>query len=138
MTRVDLPRLENFIAHLPKRPRHVLEFRAEGWYRDEVCALLDRHGVAFCEHDHLARRPPFFTGGFRYLRFHGRTGRYEGRYGRRALAPHAESLVEWTEGGRHAFVYFNNDLQGHALRDALDLSALVSQQDKAEPAARLA
>ena len=45
--------------------------------------MLDRHGAAFCEHDRrsTARPPPRLTGGFRYVRFHGTTGKYKGRYG---------------------------------------------------------
>ena len=58
----------------------------------------------------------------RYLRFHGATGKYRGRYGKRALRPVARDLLRWS---RDAYVYFNNDTFGHALMDALDLSALL-------------
>lgn len=78
MKRVDLDRLDAFLAALPKRVRHVFEFRDEAWYLAEVCDVLDAHGAAFCEHDIVAKRPPRPTGGFRYLRFHGRSARYAG------------------------------------------------------------
>ncbi|HUJ27692.1 MAG TPA: DUF72 domain-containing protein, partial [Myxococcales bacterium] len=61
--------------------------------------------------------------GFRYLRFHGATGRYDGRYGARALRPAARSLTAF---GGDAYVYFNNDRFGHALRDAMDLASLLA------------
>ncbi len=64
------------------------------------------------------------TGGFRYLRFHGHGAKYSGRYGRRALRPVAADL---RERGFPAYVYFNNDLQGHALLDALELKALLAE-----------
>src|SRR5437764_1492749 len=80
------------------------------------------HGAAFCEHDLVAVKPPRITGGFRYLRFHGATGKYRGRYGKRALRPFARDLLRWHGD---AYVYFNNDTFGHAIRDALDLGDLL-------------
>src|SRR4051812_47684470 len=70
-------------------------------------------------------RPARLTGGFRYLRFHGATGKYHGRYGRDALRPFASDLRRWTSDGRDAWVFFNNDLGGHALEDARDLEGLL-------------
>jgi uncharacterized protein YecE (DUF72 family) len=123
----DLERLDRFLSRVPEG-RHAVEFRDEGWYTDETCAVLERHGAAFCEHDHVKRAPPFLTGGFRYLRFHGTTGRYSGRYGAEALRPVAADLLAWARRGRDAFVYFNNDLGGHAVHDALALLALVGEE----------
>lgn len=123
----DPERLETFLSRLPAG-RYAVEFRHPGWYSRETCAVLERHQAAFCEHDRLELRPPRPTGGFRYLRFHGTTGRYGGRYGPAALHPHAEDLLAWTRAGRDAWVYFNNDLGGAAVRDALDLLALAGQE----------
>lgn len=120
----DLPRLDAFLARLPAG-RHAVEFRDPAWYTAETCDVLDRHGAAFCEHDQLRRAPPRLTGGFRYVRFHGTTGRYSGRYGGEALRPFAESYLATAARGGEVFVYFNNDVGGHAVRDALDLLALV-------------
>src|SRR5512139_1315641 len=123
----ELPRLDRFLGRLPAG-RHVVEFRNEGWYSEETCEVLERHGVAFCEHDNIRRPPPRLTGAFRYVRFHGTTGRYSGRYGVEALRPFAAELLAWTARGGGAFVYFNNDLGGHAVLDALALLALVGEE----------
>jgi uncharacterized protein YecE (DUF72 family) len=123
----DLPRLDRFLSQLPPG-LHAVEFRDPGWYTDETCDLLDRRGAAFCEHDQLEREPPRPTGRFRYVRFHGTTGRYSGRYGAEALRPFAESYLDSAARGADVFVYFNNDLGGHAVRDALDLLALVGEE----------
>ncbi len=125
MAHVDPGRLERFLLALPGGVRHAVEFRHEAWYRDEVARLLDRHGVAFCEHDLVDARPPRATGGFRYLRFHGASAPYAGRYGRRALEPVARGLRAWSRSGRTAYVYFNNDTGGHAVRDARALRELL-------------
>ena len=122
----DLARLDRFLARLPAG-RHAVEFRDPAWYSEETCDVLDRHGAAFCEHDHLKQPPPRLTGRFRYVRFHGTTGRYSGRYGADALRPFAESYLASAARGVPVFVYFNNDLGGHAVRDALDLLALVGE-----------
>jgi uncharacterized protein YecE (DUF72 family) len=124
--RPDPERLDAFLRALPPDARHAFEFRDASWYTDETCAVLDAHGAAFCEHDLVPRPPPRITGGFRYLRFHGATGRYEGRYGRRALRPLARALTAWAPQG-DAFVYFNNDARGHAVRDALELLDLLRE-----------
>jgi uncharacterized protein YecE (DUF72 family) len=89
--------------------------------------VLDRHGAAFCEHDHVQAAPPRLTGGFRYVRFHGTTGRYSGRYGTEGLAPWARDLRRWVRDGE-AYVYFNNDLGGHAVWDALELKRLCGEE----------
>ncbi len=123
----DLERLDRFLSRLPPG-RHAVEFRDPAWYTAETCAVLDRHGAAFCEHDRVEARPPGHTGGFRYVRFHGTTGRYHGRYGSAALRPWAEDLLAWARRGTDAFVYFNNDLGGAAVRDALDLLALAGEE----------
>jgi uncharacterized protein YecE (DUF72 family) len=122
----DLERLDAFLAAQPRGVALVVEFRDAAWYTAEVCGVLDRHHAAFCEHD-LVRgddgaplRPPRLTGAFRYLRFHGATGKYQGRYGADGLAPWARDLAT---AGRDAWVYFNNDIGGHALLDARELGA---------------
>lgn len=132
MNRLDLERLIGFLDLLPREVRHAFEFRSEAWYCDEVCDVLDAYGAAFCEHDLVRLRPPRATGGFRYVRFHGNTGRYRGRYGRAALQPWARSLQEYRG---ESWVFFNNDLGGHALHDAIELSDLLGEPRAAsEPA----
>jgi uncharacterized protein YecE (DUF72 family) len=127
MSRPDVDKLDRFLSALPTHVRHAFEFRHVGWYTREVAEVLDRHGVAFCEHDLVDAPIPRPTGGFRYLRFHGRLG-YRGLYGRKRLAPFARSLEAWRARGRDAYVYFNNDLEGHALLDAFELSELLGAE----------
>ena len=128
MNKADPERLARFLEKLP-RPhglRHVVEFRSDAWYVPQICEVLDSFGAAFCEHDLVRAAPPRLTGGFRYLRFHGATGKYRGRYGRRTLRRVARDLLRFRGD---AYVYFNNDTFGHAIHDAMDLSSLLESPD---------
>jgi uncharacterized protein YecE (DUF72 family) len=132
----DSGRLDAFLEALPRGVVSVFEFRNAVWYTNEVAAVLDRHGTAFCEHDLVDARPPRLTGGFRYLRFHGATGKYRGRYGRAGLRRWALDLAGWRKRGGTAFVYFNNDVHGNAVADAVDLSHLLEIPGKLPRVAR--
>jgi uncharacterized protein YecE (DUF72 family) len=47
-------------------------------------------------------------------------------YGRRALEPWAHRIIEWRRGTLDVFVYFNNDMEGHAIKDAQTLMELIA------------
>lgn len=127
LERPDERRLAGFLARLPRRLRHAVEFRAPGWYCDAVCDVLDAFEVAFCEHDLVAARPPRTTGGFRYLRFHGASASsHSGAYGPARLHRVADELVDGEARGDR-YVFFNNDLGGAAVRDALALKVFCEQ-----------
>ncbi len=68
----------------------------------------------------LPRHPRRITGPIGYVRFHG-TGRSSGgKYPPSRLRSWAEWIQSIAEH-RLVFVYFNNDAQGYALRDAQTL-----------------
>jgi uncharacterized protein YecE (DUF72 family) len=126
MDRADPERLDRFLAVLPRTVRHAVEFRHAAWHVPEVLGVLEAHGAALCEHDLLprARRLPDAT--FRYLRLHGSTARYAGRYGEGHLRRVADDLRDWRRAGGSAYVYFNNDAGGAAIHDAVTLQHLLA------------
>ncbi len=120
----NIDRLSAFLEVLPPRVKHAVEFRDPSWYEDDVMRLLRRHNVALCLHDmpgSETRR--MLTARFAYVRFHGATGRYNGAYPDTTLAEWAHWLVT---NDAPAFVYFNNDIGGHAPRDAKRLIELLA------------
>jgi uncharacterized protein YecE (DUF72 family) len=124
---VDIARLETFLEALPKRRQHVLEFRAPTGYRDDVFALLERFGVALCLHDMQGSATgPQDVGPFVYVRFHG-TERYSGSYSDERLERWAEWLGARVRAGKHVYAYFNNDVGGHAPRDAVRLRTMLGE-----------
>jgi uncharacterized protein YecE (DUF72 family) len=123
----DTDRLRQFLELLPVGLEHVFEFRDPSWYTDEVCRLLDEHGVGFCIHDlRGASSPRWVTGPLAYVRFHGPTQTaYAGFYPRRHLEGWAEQIVEFQSAGRDVHVYFNNDQRGYAVANARELRTLL-------------
>ena len=126
--RSNMERLDEFLTLAPKDVTNVFEFREKSWLTEEMLALLDRHGASFCVHDmagSATRR--WAVGPIAYVRFHGGGGKYWGRYSDDALLSWTDWIVEQAQGGRPVWCYFNNDIEGHAIHDALTLRAMVAQ-----------
>jgi uncharacterized protein YecE (DUF72 family) len=129
----NIDRLAGFLDALPPRVKHTIEFRHPSWYDQEVMQLLRKHNVALCLHDMSGSvAPRLLTARFTYVRFHGAMRRYGGAYPQEQL----EDWAEWLAANGHpAFVYFNNDIGGHAPRDAARLSALLGLGPQPSPRA---
>jgi uncharacterized protein YecE (DUF72 family) len=120
--KLDRSRLEHFLQALPRGTRHVLELREPSWYHDDVLCLLDAYDVALCLHDMKGSATGRQrVGSFVYVRFHGATGGYGGSYSRERLRGWAEWLHAQLTAGADVYAYFNNDVGGHAPRNALTL-----------------
>jgi uncharacterized protein YecE (DUF72 family) len=123
--RVDLGRLEAFLAALPRR-RFAFEFRDQSWFAPEVYRLLSQYDAAFCIYELAGRRAPVeVTSGFVYLRLHGPGGAYQGRYDDRALTTWAARVLMWRKAGRDVYCYFDNDERGYAAQNARRLIELI-------------
>ena len=128
--KVDRERLEHFLQVLPRDVKHVVEFREPSWYADEVSALLERYGVARCLHDMKGSATGRErVGPFVYVRFHGASGTYSGAYPADRLERWAEWLDEQRRAGIDGYAYFNNDIGGHAPRDAVTLRTFLENQE---------
>jgi uncharacterized protein YecE (DUF72 family) len=124
----DRERLLGFIAILPRDLTHVFEFREPSWMEKEVLDLLDENGASYCAHDMIGMKAPqASTGPAAYVRFHGGTGKYRGRYSDETLLGWSEWLAGQARSGRDVWAYFNNDIGGAAIEDALTLRSMVAQ-----------
>jgi len=125
---INLERLERFLELVPKNFTNVFEFRHDSWFVDDVFSMLERYGASFCAHDMLGLETPrIATGQAAYLRFHGGEGKYRGRYSDERLLDWADWMLEQAEQNRTVWTYFNNDIDGHAVQDALTLKAMAAQ-----------
>jgi uncharacterized protein YecE (DUF72 family) len=126
----DDERLADALRRLPAG-EHAFEFRHESWLVPGVFSVLREHRAALAVGDdrRRPRQPLVATAPFAYVRFHhGRRGR-RGNYSRAELEGWAERLAGLRVRRVHA--YFNNDWEGFAPRNALELRRLA---DAAPPA----
>lgn len=122
-------RLSSFLAAIPRDAPQAVEFRDRRWYRPEILALLDEAGVALCLHDMAGSEPPLQRiGPFVYVRFHGAGARYGGSYADEQLARWADRMGEWSAAGCAVWAFFNNDVGGHAIRNAVRLREMLAER----------
>jgi uncharacterized protein YecE (DUF72 family) len=122
--KIDLKLLEEFLSMLPSEYRCAFEFRHESWIGDDLFALLEKHGAGFCINDFDQNQTPWeVTAPFAYVRMHGPTGRYRGRYDKKQIAALGKRLLGMAEKGQEVYCYFNNDEEGHAWENAQMLMA---------------
>jgi uncharacterized protein YecE (DUF72 family) len=123
----NLDLLASFIKLLTKKRTAVFEFRHKSWYEDDTFELLSQHGVGFCIHDMPDKESPrVVTADVIYIRFHGTTGRYAGSYPKSVLQKWAQWLKDQTKKARAIYIYFNNDIDGHAIKNAKQLKKLMN------------
>jgi uncharacterized protein YecE (DUF72 family) len=114
----DLSRLAGFLNVLPEGPRWVLETRHPSWQTPDTWQLLAQRGVALCVPVGGRVAPDLVTtADFSYLRMHAGRGA-GGRFGDEELAEWAGRVRALERAGKDVYVYFNNDRDGHAVRDA--------------------
>ncbi len=125
--KIDINRLKNFLRLLKKYPvKNTLEFRHESWITEEVFDLCKEHNVSLC----MADWPQFIdnlcvTSDFVYIRRHGDGGNYATYYSKAALKKDAKRIKDFLKDGKDVFIYFNNDYNGYAPRNALELIELL-------------
>lgn len=125
--RKDLRRLRTFAELVPSRLTHVIEFRNRDWLAEDTYELLTEYQLCLCVHDMLARHPRRVTGKSVYVRLHGTGEKYGGKYRPSRLRGWANWIAEAAQE-RKVFVYFNNDAEGYAVRDALELRRLMDDE----------
>ncbi|BBX92435.1 DUF72 domain-containing protein [Mycolicibacterium boenickei] len=118
-----------FLSQLPRRIRVAMELRHPSWHEEAVYELLRHHGAAYVvmSGPGLTCRP-VATSELVYLRMHGpgEDAIYAGCYSDDELSEWAQQIRQWDHDDHRVVVYFNNDLGGHAVRNARKLKQLVS------------
>ena len=125
----DDARLAHFLRLIPGWLRITVEFRHPSWHCEEVFALLEAHGVAYCVMSG-ASLPCILraTTDFAYVRMHGPDHHhlYAGSYSDADLTWWADRIREWNATGKDVFAYFNNDGNANAVRNARTLRILLA------------
>jgi len=115
-------RLESFLSILPRGLKHVFEFRHQSWLEEGVFEILRKYNVGFCVFDMPSLSCPVVaTANFAYIRFHGSTGLYWSCYSDEELAEWARRLADLAANLKAVYIYFNNDAEAFAVRNAITL-----------------
>jgi uncharacterized protein YecE (DUF72 family) len=134
--RINVPRLEAFFKVAKSvRPRQapltlVCEFRHESWFHPDIYRLLNRYQVAWCIADGAKYpRKDLVTTDFAYIRYHGRSKMFASNYSKAVLLKEARLIQQYLRDGLDVFVYFNNDANGNAVRNARLLKRLLDNMN---------
>jgi uncharacterized protein YecE (DUF72 family) len=126
--KIDVPRLEDFLAMWPKRRKATFEFRHKSWFDDRIFDLLQARDIALCFSDHADAPAPWeVTASFIYIRGHGRNGRYRGSYTDATIEDWAAKIRRWHRGRREVWCFFDNDVKSAAPVDADRLIASLGR-----------
>lgn len=120
----DAGRLAAFLEKAPRRHRWAVEFRDPRWLTDEIFRVLETHQAALCIHDMIENHCRRLTTDWTYLRFHGL--QYAGSYSRQSLSFWEDWINKRLSEKKDVYAYFNNDAEGHAVKNALELRQYVS------------
>jgi len=128
--KLNMEKLERFLKLLKPYSdrRHAFEFRHPSWFEDPAASkLIKSHRAAPCDADwpSVAKLSFPHPRTFLYIRRHGIGARYAGCYSDAQLKADAKYIGEFGKG-KTVFVYFNNDAEGYAVKNALRLKELLS------------
>lgn len=117
-------RLKRIITQLDPVYRNVVEFRHRSWWRDAVYRTLTEHGIAFCAVS-APRLPELLPPNQRllYVRLSGRSRWYHHDYSSEELRIWADRIR--ASGAEEVWIYFNNDREGFAIKNALMLRRML-------------
>lgn len=126
--KVNVERLDEFLSGLPRGLTVAFELRNQTWLCDAVYDTLAKHKAGFCVYDIEGFTSPFIvTADFTYVRLHGPVLKYAGVYGEARLAQWLDQITRQRKLKR-AYVYFDNDVGGAAVEDALTFKRLCGDQ----------
>lgn len=115
----DLPRLENFLASIPRGMKAAFEFRHASWFDGEIFAALKSHEAALCiAHSEKLSTPLIMTSDFGYFRLRD-------QYGKKELERWAELIAKERTQLEEIFVYFKHEETGRGPEFAAQLKAVL-------------
>lgn len=117
-------RLKSILAQLDHNRRNVVEFRHKSWWNKTVYKAFQQTGTIFCScsgprlPDELIK-----TADDIYIRFHGTKQWYRHDYSAAELEIWSQRIVQ--SGAKTVWVYFNNDRDGYAIKNAKALTKML-------------
>jgi len=121
--------IQRLIESVDPSFENVAEFRHASWWNEQVISKLGEHQIAFCGMSH-PDFPDSVVGNTRHLyyRMHGRERLYASDYSEQELSDVLDQ-IDGVPGIKRAYVYFNNDVLGHATENAGTMIQLAANRD---------
>lgn len=117
----EADRLSRIVDVIDRSVKNVLEFRHESWWNPAVYDVLTEANVSFCAMSHPTLPDKVIrTSETIYYRFHGVPHLYTSSYELGKLELVAQEIFKLPDI-RHAYVYFNNTADAHAVTNAKQL-----------------
>jgi uncharacterized protein YecE (DUF72 family) len=117
--------LEKIISNLNPQFPNVVEFRHSSWWNEEVFATLGKNKISFSGMSHPSLPDKIIANtALLYYRMHGVPQLYQSPYTLSDL----KKIVKNIKSSKiitRAFIYFNNDIGGNAIKNAKQMKELV-------------
>jgi len=114
-----------------KNHAFAIEGRHISWLSEESISMLTRYEVGFVI-SHSANAFPYaehITAPHIYMRFHGPAKLFASSYSKQQLRQYAIRIKQWMKEGHTIWAFFNNDIGGYAIKNALELQELLNRED---------
>jgi uncharacterized protein YecE (DUF72 family) len=125
--KIDLAAMDAVLGCFPSHVKVAVEARNPTWFVDEYAEVLSRHNAASCIAVSPDRETPVWrTADWGYARFHEGQKKPYTTYAKKTLTAWAERLRGLFDGAS-VYVFFDNDTNACAPRNAKTLASLVAQ-----------
>jgi len=127
-TPYDLDRLKRALLAFQDPRKVAVGFRHKSWINKETKDLLADLGTTFCDTDSpKSELVGWITSRQVYIRLHGRKRWYSYDYSDEELCEIAELIRKAVvQGAERVYVFFNNEFEGYAPKNALTLLEILS------------
>jgi uncharacterized protein YecE (DUF72 family) len=123
-------RLDKIINSLDPAFPNVVEFRHNSWWNEAAYKSFKKHNISFSGMSH-----PLLPGNIiantslLYYRMHGVPELYKSPYSLTDIKK-VIKIIEKSTGIKKAFIYFNNDIGGSAIKNAKEMNQVILQKRK--------
>jgi uncharacterized protein YecE (DUF72 family) len=118
-------KLEKIIKSLDPKFPNVVEFRHSSWWIDDVYEELGKNNISFSGMSHpLLPDKIIENSALLYYRLHGVPQLYQSPYTLNDLKKMIKE-IQSSQTAKKAFIYFNNDIGGNAIKNAKEMIEFV-------------
>ncbi len=127
----NFKRLNEFLKFIfTKKSRQKLkfcfEFRHQSWCQEKIYQLLKKYKMAWVIADSPAwPKAEKVTAPFVYFRMHGSKILFSSNYTNKELKTLAQKIKNYLKRNLEVYIYFNNDSQGFAVKNAKELKNIL-------------